>query len=131
MCSNGKTGFEHRMGKEKPTPKKLQLHVKDIAKYKIKSVNFTPARFNNYNMSGGEHTSIVATTGQYLITWNFKKLQKGKLDCYKIQKIPAQGPKAVELVDSQFQFNNDERILVTEKDNIGVSTRSKKTTIHY
>lgn len=23
MCGNGKTGFEHRMGKEKPNPKKL------------------------------------------------------------------------------------------------------------
>jgi len=23
MCENGKTGFEHRMGKEKPNPKKL------------------------------------------------------------------------------------------------------------
>lgn len=23
MCDNGKTGFEHRMGKEKPNPKKL------------------------------------------------------------------------------------------------------------
>jgi hypothetical protein len=23
MCSNGKTGFDHRMGKEKPAPKKL------------------------------------------------------------------------------------------------------------
>ena len=22
-CSNGKTGFDHRMGKEKPNPKKL------------------------------------------------------------------------------------------------------------
>ena len=25
LCSNGKTGFEHRMGKEKPNPLKLQL----------------------------------------------------------------------------------------------------------
>ena len=23
LCENGKTGFEHRMGKEKPNPKKL------------------------------------------------------------------------------------------------------------
>ena len=48
-CSNGKTGFERSMGQEKPHPKKLQLHVKDLAKYKIRSVNFTPASFNNFN----------------------------------------------------------------------------------
>lgn len=73
-CSNGKLGFEHRMGKEKPNPWKLQIHVKDIAKYKINSINFSPARFNNYNSSSGEHTSIVASTGPFLITWNFKKI---------------------------------------------------------
>lgn len=35
MCNNGKTGFEHRMGKEKPTPKKLCIHIKDLTKYGI------------------------------------------------------------------------------------------------
>lgn len=34
-CSNGKLGFEHRMGSEKPNPKKLQIHVKDLSKYNI------------------------------------------------------------------------------------------------
>jgi len=29
LCANGKTGFEHRMGKEKPIPKKLQIKVQD------------------------------------------------------------------------------------------------------
>ncbi len=52
----------------------LQLHVKDIAKYKINSINFTPAEFNNYNCSKGEHTSIVTSTGGFLITLNFKKI---------------------------------------------------------
>lgn len=36
MCSNGKTGFDHRMGKEKPMPRKLQLSPQDINRYGIK-----------------------------------------------------------------------------------------------
>lgn len=86
LCTNGKTGFEHRMGKEKPAPKKLQLHVKDIAKHKLTSINFSSARFNNFNYSNGEHTSIVTSTGSYLVTWNFKKIQKGLLKSYTIKK---------------------------------------------
>ena len=35
VCDNDKTGFEHRMGKEKPNPKKLCIHVKDLTKYGI------------------------------------------------------------------------------------------------
>ena len=130
MCDNGKTGFEHRMGKEKPNPKKLSIHCKDLAKHNIKSIDFTPARFNNFSNSAGSHTSIVATTGPFLITWNFKKVQKGQLRSYDIQKI-AQGPAGQKLVDGQFQFNNDERILVTQPKGVGVQTRSRKTVIHY
>ena len=87
MCMNGKTGFEHRMGKEKPLPKKLQIHVKDLAKYNIRSVNFTPAKFNNFNISGGEETSIVASSGSFIFTWNFKKVKQGLLRCYKVKKL--------------------------------------------
>ena len=86
-CSNGKTGFEHRMGQEKPNPKKLQIHVKDLAKYNIKKLDFTSAKFNNFNTSNSEHTSITASTGQYLITWNFKKILLGKLRAYEIKSM--------------------------------------------
>ena len=127
MCANGKTGFDHRMGKEKPTPKKLQIHVKDIAKHQIKYIDFTPAKFNNYNISSGEETSIVTSSGPYIFTWNFKKVQKGLLKCYKIKKLAAKSA----VVDSQFAFNNDEQILITEPKHIGVQTRSKKVTIKY
>jgi hypothetical protein len=87
MCENGKTGFDHRMGKEKPNPKKLSIHVKDLAKYKINTLDFTAARFNNFNISTGEHTSICTSSGPYLFTWNFKKVQKGMLKCYQVKRI--------------------------------------------
>lgn len=118
---SGSSGFEKSMGKEKPIPKKLQLHVKDLAKYKISAVSFTAARFNNFNIANGEHTSIVTSSGPYLITWNFKRVQKGFLKSYQIKKVDQQQSK---VVDSQFKFNDDEKILVTQPKSIGVQTRS-------
>lgn len=68
-------------------PKKLQIKAQDMAKYKIKSVNFTKARFNNYNVSNMEETGIVTSTGDYLVAWNFKKVKRGQLNCYSIKKL--------------------------------------------
>lgn len=84
--------------------------MKDLAKYKIRSVDFTPAKFNNFNVSGGEETSIVTSSGPFVFTWNFKKVKKGLLRSYKLTKI--EGGKN-QIVDSQFEFNNDEKIVVT------------------
>lgn len=137
VCENGKTGFEQRMGKEKPLPKKLQIHVKDLAKYRINHLDFTPARFNNFKESTMEHSSIVTSSGPYLITWNFKKVVKGHLKSYQIKKIDKfhevngsikkinnWGTGAHNVVDSQFKFNDDSKILVTEPKCLGVQTRS-------
>lgn len=81
LCSNGKTGFDHRMGKEKPNPMKLQVKATDIAKHQLGALNFKPAKFNNFS-SSGEETSIVTSSGIYLITWNFKKVKRGILNEY-------------------------------------------------
>lgn len=62
------------MGKEKPNPMKLSIKATDIAKYKINNINFKIAKFNNFG-SNGEETSIVTSTGKFLITWNFKKVK--------------------------------------------------------
>lgn len=67
------------MGKEKPNPLKLQIKATDIAKYRIRSIDFKPAKFNNFSATG-EESSIVTSTGQYLITWNFKKVMRGILN---------------------------------------------------
>ena len=87
MCQNGKTGFEHRMGKEKPNPLKLQIKPTDISKYKIGSLDFQPAKFNNFSAINGEESSIVTSTGQFLVTWNFKKVKRGILNEYMIKAL--------------------------------------------
>uniref|UniRef100_A0A7S3CJU9 Vacuolar import/degradation Vid27 C-terminal domain-containing protein n=1 Tax=Strombidium rassoulzadegani TaxID=1082188 RepID=A0A7S3CJU9_9SPIT len=126
-CKGEKNGFEASMGKEKPVPVKLQLNVKDLAKHQIKSLDFTAAHFNNFSHSNKYHTGIVTSTGPFVVTWNLQRVLKGLRNQYQIIKVKEQQ----KLVDSQFQFDNDENILVTESKNLGVQTRSKKVFINY
>ena len=110
------------MGKEKPNPLKLQIKATDIAKYKIKYVDFKPARFNNSCQSADE-TSIVTSTGKFLVTWNFKKVKRGILNQYVIKELDTKP------IDNQFQIDREEKILVTDQKIVGVQTRSKKSYI--
>lgn len=81
----GVNGFEKSISKSKPQPFKLTVDPKDIVKYQIKQVNFTPARFNNGDDI--HETSIVSSTGKFLLTWNFEKVKKGMLRGYKIKNL--------------------------------------------
>lgn len=81
----GVSGFEKSISKSKPKPFRLTIDPKDIVKYQIKFINFTPARFNNGDSI--DETSIVTSTGKYLITWNFKKVKRGMLRGYKIMNL--------------------------------------------
>lgn len=116
---DGVSGFEKSISKSKPKPFKLTVDPKDLIKYQIKRIDFTPARFNN-----GEHvheTSIVTSTGKFLITWNFEKVKRGNLrGGYKIKNLHAHA------VDGQFQYNHEEKVLVTLPHAINVETRAKK-----
>jgi len=112
--SKGKTGFETRMGKEKPAPRRLQLRREDIAKMQGK-INFTPARFN---MGVDQERSIVTSTGPYVITWNFRKVKQGKLDDYQIKQYEDV------VVADQFRFGDDKSIVVTLPDDVKLAKRS-------
>ena len=83
------------MGKEKPNPLKLQIKATDIAKYRISSIDFKPAKFNNFS-SSGEESSVVTSTGNFLITWNFKKVRRGILNDYQVKALDTNP------VDNQF-----------------------------
>eukprot|EP01027_Heterolobosea_sp_BB2_P019820 GEZU01027919.1.p1 GENE.GEZU01027919.1~~GEZU01027919.1.p1 ORF type:complete len:800 (-),score=232.88 GEZU01027919.1:129-2492(-) len=85
------TGFQERMGKDKPLPRRLQLLPEDVKL--IGDVNFTPASFN---MGVDGETWIVTSTGPYIITWNFRKVRQNHLQDYTIKKLRE------EVVDEQF-----------------------------
>eukprot|EP01102_Stenamoeba_stenopodia_P003899 TRINITY_DN1401_c0_g1_i3.p1 TRINITY_DN1401_c0_g1~~TRINITY_DN1401_c0_g1_i3.p1 ORF type:complete len:708 (+),score=109.02 TRINITY_DN1401_c0_g1_i3:61-2124(+) len=77
------TGFEVSMGKEKPNPKRLQLQKEHIAAMGG-TVSFTPGRFNT---GAGEETSIVTSSGPFIISWSLQKVKQGKLNTYRVCTI--------------------------------------------
>ena len=74
------------MGKEKPAPLKLRLKPADVAR--VGKVSFTPARFNTRHVShsAGIERTIVTSTGNFVVTWNFRHVKKGKLQEYQVQR---------------------------------------------
>ena len=61
--------------------------------------------------------SIVTSTGDLLITWNFAKVKRGKLDRYKIRRLDA------DPIDNQFQVDRPDVIFCTDQRNVGIVNR--------
>ena len=83
------------------------------------SVNFTPARFNT---GPDQETSIVTSTGQYIITWNFKKVKKGRLYDYHIKKYDDV------IVAEGFKYGMGEDIIVTLPEHVECVRKSQLKT---
>jgi hypothetical protein len=115
--SNGKTGFEAPMGKEKPFPRRLQLRTEHIAEMGNK-INFTPARFNT---GADQETSIVTSTGPYVITWNFRKVKQNQLKEYQIKQYKEN------VVADQFRYGNDKAIVVATPNDVSMARKVVKT----
>jgi len=67
------TGFDVPFGRRKPAPFRLALNNKDTARAGGE-INFTPAHFN-YAIDGTE-SKICTSTGNWLISWNFKQVTR-------------------------------------------------------
>ena len=64
-------------------------------KHQIKRIDFTPAKFNTSDTVS--ETSIVTSTGKFLLTWNFEKVKRGHVkSAYKLKNLHANA------VDGQF-----------------------------
>ena len=110
-----KNGFLARMGKEKPDPFKLSLKPRDVAKYNLKEVRFTNARFN----TEAPETSIITSTGEFLVTWSFSKVKKGILSDYKLKAMRKS------VCDNHFRFGSDRAIVVTLPEALKLQKRKK------
>ncbi|KAH8830526.1 VID27 cytoplasmic protein-domain-containing protein [Flagelloscypha sp. PMI_526] len=99
----GSLGFDRSFPADaKPQPKRLLLspeHAQTTG-----PVSFTPARFNAGE--GHPEKTIVTSTGQYVIAWNFDKVKKGNLKSYEIKKFTEK------VVQDNFVFGNDNQIVV-------------------
>ncbi|PHJ25128.1 cytoplasmic protein [Cystoisospora suis] len=81
LSTNGKTGFVTALGKQKPHPIVLRLRLEDIAHYNLQELNFTKAEFD------ANETTIVTSTNNLVIIWDFIAVKRGDLFAYSIRKI--------------------------------------------
>lgn len=115
--AKGRTGFEVRMGKQKPVPRKLQLDPLEVAKHGMGKIGFTPAHFN---VGEDNEAWIVTSTGPFIVTWNFRKVQQNVRSDYKIKKTTST------VVADQFRYNLDDQAVVSTTDNVYLEKRQLK-----
>ncbi|GJE84223.1 VID27 cytoplasmic protein [Phanerochaete sordida] len=113
----GQTGFDRSFPKDaKPIPRRLQLRTEHVA-YMASPVAFTPARFNMG--TDQEENTIVTSTGEYVVAWDFAKVKKGLLDKYEIKKYEDN------VVQDNFKFG-DAREIIVAMDNDVVAVNKKQ-----
>lgn len=83
LRSTGQTGFETRLGKDKPPAIYLRLKREDVMKYGLTDIDFQPAVFDP-NLRG-----ILTSTGNLAIVWDFKSIRRGVFDKYNIKITPS------------------------------------------
>ena len=63
----------------------LHLSINDLIKYNLNNEFFTPAKFNNN--TNCKEMMIISSLGQYIILWNFKQVQNGETNIYRIINV--------------------------------------------
>lgn len=112
--SRNGSGFDCRLGKKRP-PKKLTISPEDMARYNIREVKFTPAKFNVDALS--RETSIVTSTGNFLVIWDFAQIKRGKLFEYKIKRMDEC------LLGGEFGYGRDTEIVATMPNKLTLQKR--------
>jgi hypothetical protein len=115
---SGKLGFERAFPKDaKPKPVRLGLTPAHVAQFQHETkapISFTPAKFNTGTGRDAE-TTIVTSTGPFIVTWSMKKILKGQ------KGDPLKGPKDVpynikryseDVKADDFRFGSDKGIIV-------------------
>jgi len=114
---DSKNGYLTSLGKDKNIPRKLKLLPEHLLKYKIKEVNFTPARFNDLEKDHEKY--IVCSTGNFLVTWTLKHVIKGDIYQYEIKYMEDK------IVSNEFRYGREDSLLVTLPNEIRVQKTKK------
>ena len=80
-------------------------------------MKFTAAHFNT-----GENIEeewIVSGTGNFIVTWDFRKVKQGVRDCYKIKKTDDT------IVDNVFRFGREDQVVVNQQEDLYVEKRTR------
>jgi len=112
-----KSGFHQSIAASAEAPMKLQLDPSDIARLGISKVRFTAAHFN---IGPDQEEYISTSTGPFIVTWNFKKIQQGQRFQYKIKRCDS------DVVADNFLFGHKDKMVVALPDNIFVQQMTLK-----
>ncbi|KPI40553.1 Vacuolar import and degradation protein 27 [Cyphellophora attinorum] len=116
----GKLGFERSFAKDsKPKPRRLQPspeHIAQIRHVTGKPLSFTQAKFNI--SQDGKETSIITSTGPYVITWTMKKVLAGDKDSYRIRKY------GEDVMADSFEYGTDKHAILMLPNEVDMVARS-------
>ncbi|KAE8263010.1 hypothetical protein A4X09_0g7338 [Tilletia walkeri] len=112
----GKLGYDRSFSADaKPVPRRLQLRPQTVA-VMDQEISFTPARFNT-NSENSNETSVVTSTGPYVISWDFNQVKRGILGEFKIRKL------ADRIVQDAFAHGTDSNIIVAMENDVQMANR--------
>lgn len=103
---------------EKPTPRMLKIHPKDMMSLGIKDVDFENGRFDDSEKEKEQY--IVVGCGNLLFTWSLKKVVQGKIFEYEVKRLEEK------IVNNEFKFNNTEKLLIALPNEIRLQTQAFK-----
>jgi hypothetical protein len=117
--NEGKLGFEKAFAKDsKPQPRRLGLTPSHVAQFHHETdapLSFTPAHFNTGE--GKDETTIITSTGPFVVTWSLKKVLQGRRDPYSIKRY------SEEVKADNFRFGSDKNIVVALPNEVDMVTR--------
>jgi hypothetical protein len=117
--NEGKLGFEKAFAKDsKPQPRRLCLSPSHAAQFQHETgqpLTFTRAHFNTG--PDIQETSIITSTGPFLVTWSLKKVLAGQKDPYQIKRY------AAEVMADNFEFGSDKNVILALPNEVDMVSR--------
>lgn len=117
--NEGKLGFEKPFAKDaKPQPRRLTLKPEHTAQFQHETkiaLSFTPAKFNAD--PSGKETSIITSTGPFLVTWSMKKVLRGEKEPYQIKRY------SDTVIADNFEFGSDKNVILALPNEVDMVSR--------
>lgn len=112
----GQLGFDRSFpANAKPLPRRLQLRPHHVA-YMDSEVCFTPAHFN---VGTDAETSIVTSTGNYVVSWQFEAVKKGNPHAYVLKRFDGV------VVRDEHTYGSDQSIVVAFENDVQLAQRAQ------
>ena len=112
----GHLGFDRAFPADsRPLPRRLQLRPHHVA-YMDSEVRFTPAHFNT---GSDAETSIVTSTGNYVVSWSFEAVKHGNPYAYVLKRYGGT------VVRDDYTYGSDQSIVVAFEDDVQLAKRAQ------